>query len=271
MLIGFLRLLVLAPVLLLLFGSSVGAATQDANTQVFRATFKIVHKKSTATGFVLSPDGGKSFILITAAHVLDQTPGEQTTVVFRCQTGEGEYTKLPTQLVIRKGDTPLWVKHPTEDVAAISVKPPVEADLAVLSTDSLMTDDDLRALQVHPGERLTLLGYPHREESSEAGFPILRDGPLASFPLLPTKKTKTFYLSTNSFSGDSGGPVFVTRSGEADGPTERVPRILGLMQGQRLLNDTLEGSYITVKTRHQFGLANVIHSSLIIETIRLMK
>ena len=183
------------------------AKAEDLNTQLMRATVKISHAKSTATGFVLSTAEGAKHVLVSAAHVFDNTPEDKTTVIFRSQQAEGEYKKEPVELVIRQDGKPLWTKHPTEDVAVIAVTPPEHADLPLLSTDLLATDESLKAHAIHPGDRLACLGYPHREEGSPAGFPLLRSGAIASFPLLPTAKTKSFYLSANIFEGDSGGPV----------------------------------------------------------------
>ncbi|QDU76010.1 Trypsin [Bremerella volcania] len=255
---------------LLLFGASpLSAEVEDLNTRMLRATVKLSHDDSTATGFILTPDQGKSFLLVTANHVLANTKGSETTILFRRKVEKGLYKKLPLKLIIRNDETPLWTKHPSEDVAVIAVTPPEDADLAHVSTDLLATDDDLRKYQVHPGKQMVFLGYPHREEASEAGFPILRGGPIASFPLLPTQKIKTFYVSTHIFAGDSGGPVYMPRRG--DDSAANVPMIVGIIHGQRFVNNTVKGDYITVKTHHQFGLAIVVHSSFIIETIDLMK
>jgi predicted methyltransferase len=205
-------------------------AVEDDNfdTQLMRATMMISHAKSTAAGFVLTRADGK-FILMTAAHVLDGTPGNETTVVFRRKQSEGVYEKEPTKLAIRKDGKPIWTKHPTEDVAAIPIVPPMSADLPKISPGLLASDDSLRKHRVHPGDNLSCLGYPYRNESSNGGFPILRSGPIGRFPIVPTAKTKTFYLSASTFEGDSGGPVYLSRaSDKADGRL-----ILGLIVGQR--------------------------------------
>ena len=257
--------------LLLLLLSSAFAEGEELNTQLMRATVKISHEKSTATGFVLSQGKNGRYILVTAAHVFDDTPGDETTVVFRSKQAEGEYKKEPTKLVIRKQGKPLWKKHPTADVAVIAITPPRNADLPRVSTDLLATDESLRKHRIHPGERLAILGYPHREEGSAAGFPLLRDGPIASFPLVPTAKTKTFYLSTNSFAGDSGGPVYLARPSLTDPDKEDVKLIVGLVYGQRFLDEEAKMIYGTTKLRHRLGLAIVIHASFIAKTIDLLK
>lgn len=241
---------------------------EDFNTQLMRVTVKISHDNATGTGFVLSQ--GDNYLLVTAAHVFDQTPGDETTIVFRSKQAEGEYTKEPTKLVIRKEGQPLWTKHPTEDIAVIRVVPPSNADLPQLSTDVLATDEKLRIAKIHPGDDLACLGYPHRVEANIGGFPLLRNGPIASFPFLPTAKTKIFVMSMNTFEGDSGGPVYLAHQSQTNLGSE-VRLVVGLVSGQQFLDEEAKMTYGTTKLRHRLGLAMVVHASFIQETIDLLK
>jgi hypothetical protein len=257
--------------LVMLLGATTRAEDTNLNTQLMRATVKISHAKSTATGFLLSPGDGQRFVLVTAAHVLETTTGDETTVVFRQRKAEGEYVKMPLKLAIRKDGKPLWKKHPTADVVAIWITPPPDADLPTISTDLLASDESLREHQIHPGDNLAALGYPHREEGSEAGFALLRAGPIASFPLLPTAKTKTFFLSANIFEGDSGGPVYLARNSRGSDDRDEPQLILGLISAQRFLDEEMKMIYGTTKVRHRLGLAIVIHASFIRETINMLQ
>jgi hypothetical protein len=265
------KYLVILPLVFLIFVSTAIAEDEDLNTQLMRATVKISHEKSTATGFILSKGGDDKYLLVTAEHVFDNTPGNETTVVFRIKQAEGEYLKEPLKFVIRKDGKPLWSKHPTEDVAVIGIVPPKNADLPLISTELLATDELLRKHKVHPGDNLACIGFPHREEGSKAGFPLLRDGPIASFPLLPTLKTKTFFLSANTFEGDSGSPVYLTRPSPTDADKEGVRLIMGLVSAQQFLDEEMKMIYGTTKVRHRLGLAVVVHASFIRETIELLK
>ncbi len=238
------------------------AEDDNFDTQLMRATVMISHAKSTAAGFILARADGK-FILVTAAHVLEGTPGNETTVVFRRRLSEGAYLKELTKLAIRKDEKPFWTKHPTEDIAAIQIVPPMSADLPKISTGLLASDGSLRKHRIHPGDHLACLGFPYRNESGNGGFPILRSGPIGSFPLVPTAKTKTFFLSANTFEGDSGGPVYLSRATDKGD----VRLILGLIVGQRQLVEEAKMIYSTTRLRYPLGLAVVVHSAFIKETI----
>jgi hypothetical protein len=251
---------------------------EDLNTQLINATVKITDSKSTATAFILSrPAPGNpqknQFVLITAAHALASTTSDEVTLFFRRQETEGIYKKLPVRIPIRKDRKPLWTRHPTADVAVMLVVPPSECGVPLLSLELLATDDLLRKNEIHPGDTLASLGYPHRVEANEAGFPILRNGPIASYPLLPTKTQKTFLVAMNSFEGDSGAPVYLAerrrQSGEKQSAIE-TRLILGLVVGQHFMDEEAKLIYEAIKVRHRLGLAIVAHAAFIKETIERM-
>jgi hypothetical protein len=246
------------------------ASGEDFHTAMMRATVKLQHEKSTATAFILrqpvaqAKGGGSRTVLVTAAHVLEMTVGNETSLVYRIREGEGVYKKESAPLIIRKEGQPLWTKHPTEDVAVMAITAPEKADLSEVSTQLLATDDLLRQHKVHPGQSVTCLGYPHRTEANGAGFPILRSGPIASFPLVPAAVNKTFLLSMNTFEGDSGGPIYLAPL-SAEGTD--APLIVGLMHGQHFLDEEMVMIYGNSKVRHRLGLGIVIQAAFIKETL----
>ncbi len=251
--------------------SQIFAMEENLNTQLMRATIKIMHEKSTATGLILKKSNEEKFLLITAAHVLINTPGDETTLQYRIKKSESEYIKDHVKTSIRKDGKPLWSKHPTEDIAVLLVTPPKNADLPNLSTNLLATDALLQKHKVQPGDLVSILGFPHRVESNTGGFPILRHGSIATYPLYPTAKTKTFFLSGNIFEGDSGGPVSLSRPSNTEPNKEETRLILGLVSAQQFLDEDVKLIYGTSKIRHRLGLGVIIHASLINETIELLK
>ena len=55
----------------------------DFDTTMMMATIKISHEKSTATGFFIAVNDAEDCYLVTAHHVLNNTPGETTTLMYR--------------------------------------------------------------------------------------------------------------------------------------------------------------------------------------------
>lgn len=247
---------------------------EDFHTTMMRTTVKLQHDKSTGTGFILRQSrpetaGGSRSILVTAAHVFERTNDDKTTIIYRTQEAEGVYRKQPTPLPLSKDGQLLWTKHPTEDVAVIVVMPPEKTDLPEVSTEVLASDDLLRKYEVHPGHTATCLGYPHRVEANEAGFPILRAGAIASYPLVPSATNRQFMLSANTFEGDSGGPIYLAEQGRSasDSKPAEIRLILGLMHGQHFIDEEMTMIYGNSKLRHRLGLGIVVQAAFIRETI----
>lgn len=274
--IRFLMLLIAAAVA----GETLAAETSDLNTQLMLATFKVATPDSTGTAFMLTraatSDPKKTqFIAVTAGHVLARMKGDEATLHLRKREADGRYAKAPMPLKIRQGGKPTWTKHPTADLAVMYVSLPSDVSVPHISVELLASDSDLEKYEMHPGDMLRGIGFPHPNqfEANEAGFPVVRLGCIASYPLLPTKSTKTFFFDFNTFEGDSGGPVYLSENNRFyGGKTQegRVQLILGLVSGQQFLDEEFKLAYQTGKFRHRLGLGIVVHATAIKEAITLL-
>jgi S1-C subfamily serine protease len=239
-----------------------------------RSTFKIAGKHKLGTVFIIgkpfSGDDTKAyFVLATAAHVLNDIKEEQALLFLRKKEGN-EFVKFPIQLTIRKKGKPLWTEHSKADVAVMYVKLPTEADIQLLPMSLLATDKQLEEYGVHPGDVLSCLGYPYGAEANEAGFPILRSGQIASYPLTPTNKFKTFLYDFRVFPGNSGGPVYFTggsRSVRGAFMIGTIQLIMGLVSEEASLEEEIPSLIETRHVKHPLSLARVVHASLIKEVI----
>ena len=169
-------------------------------------------KRTVGTGFLISdptPDGRARVVLVTANHVFAKMPGGVATVGFRIENADGSWRYDPEPLAIRDADgKPLWTHHPSMDVAVISITAPPAFAKAAVPENWLAADDTFNKYDVKPGDTMMALGYPQGFSANEAGFPILKAGRIASFPLSPVSAFPTFLLDLNVFPGYSGGPVF---------------------------------------------------------------
>ena len=127
--------------------------------------------------------------MVTAEHILSRTKGDEVTVVLHKRKPDGTYEKAPTKLRVRQAGKILWKKHPAADVAILPISPPAESVPAVVPIDLLASDADLERNEIHPGDSVHCLGFPHPNqfEPSEAGFGVVRSGCIAGYPLLPTR------------------------------------------------------------------------------------
>jgi hypothetical protein len=201
-------------------------------------------------------------VLVTAAHVLEEMVGDTATIVLRMKAGN-QWVTLPARFAIRRNGQALWKKLPDADVAVMYVSPPIPPSQMVPTT-FLADDDSLMEAGLVPGVELKILGFPLATTSSDEGFPILRTGVIASYPLFPTSATKTFLLDFRVFKGNSGGPVYYSQPVLKGGPIVCCPPqlIMGLVSQEK----SVDMPY----SQLQLSLGVIVHASIIRRTIDLL-
>jgi hypothetical protein len=241
----------------------------DLSVDLIQATVQLEQplgdgSRTVGTGFLIAdhdPDGRPRTILITAAHVLDRMPSVSAKIGYRVQASDGVWRYDPQTLKIRDGDHPLWVKHAGRDVAAIEVVAPPEFARAAIPLAWLAKDETFGAYNLGPGDEMMALGFPRGLSANPAGFPILRSGRVASYPLAPATAFPTFLMDFSVFPGNSGGPVFMAqgarrRPGAAE--AQEVQFVAGILTQQvELSGERLEIGIVT-------------HAKYIRETIALL-
>lgn len=241
----------------------------DLSVDLIQATVQLEQplgdgSRTVGTGFLIAdtdPDGRPRTILITAGHVFDRMPSVSARIGYRVQAKDGVWRYDPQTLKIRDGDHPLWVKHPGRDIAAIVVAAPPEFVKAAIPLAWLAKDDTFSTYNLGPGDEMMALGFPRGLSANPAGFPILRSGRVASYPLAPASAFPTFLMDFSVFPGNSGGPVFMAegarrRPGASE--TQEVQFIAGILTQQvELSGERLEIGIVT-------------HAKYIRETIALL-
>lgn len=188
----------------------------DLTVALIKATVQIDQpindaKRMVGTGFLISvpkKDGTTETVLVTAAHVFEKMPAPEVRVGWRVQTAKG-WIYTPQNIIIRTKDGPAWYQHPGQDIAVIPVTVPASAKDAVLPETMLADDQAFAAAHVSAGDEMMTLGYPHGLSANVAGFPILRAGRMASYPVMPSAAFPTFLIDLTAVPGNSGGPVFM--------------------------------------------------------------
>ena len=222
--------------------------------------------RTVGTGFLIAetgPDGAPRTVLVTANHVLAKMPGAEARIGYRISNPDGSWSYSPQTLKIRDvNGAQLWTKHPSRDVAAISITAPEAFAKSAIPMQWLAGDDTFQSNHIGAGDEMMALGFPRGLAANQAGFPILRSGRVALFPVAPAQVFPTFLLDFTVFPGNSGGPVFMSqaahrRVGGADAGQD-VQFIAGLLTQQVELNNE----------RLEIGI--VTHAKFIRETMALM-
>ena len=242
----------------------------DLAVELIHATVQIEQPlgdgtRTVGTGFLINAptlDGQPRTVLVTANHVLQRMPGLQARIGYRIANADGSWSYAPQKVDIRDADgNPRWTEHPKRDVAAIAITAPPEFAKAAIPKDWLAGDETFSTYAVGAGDQMMALGFPRGLSANPAGFPILRAGRVASFPLAPAAAFPTFLLDFTVFPGNSGGPVFMAegvRRRPGGGESQEVQFIAGLLTQQVELNSE----------RLEIGI--VTHARYVHETLALL-
>jgi hypothetical protein len=128
--------------------------SEELNTLLMHATFLIVGptKKQNeisfgtlfAVGIPFKSDPKAAHIVfVTAAHVFESISGDKATLQLRRKSRDGTYEAFGFEFPIRKDGRPLYVRHPTADVAAMFGDIPNEVPMTGLSSEFFVTDKSL--------------------------------------------------------------------------------------------------------------------------------
>lgn len=247
----------------------VAAPAWDLTVGLINATVQIDQAnddgtRRVGTAFLIEaprPDGQPRTVLVTAAHVLEGMPKPDARIGWRVQMPEGRWRFSPEPVRIRsETGVAVWTRHPDRDIAVMEVSAPAAFAQAAIPLDWLADRDAFDRWQVGPGDEMLTLGYPHGYSANAAGFPILKTGRIASWPLTPIDAFPSFLLDFAVFPGNSGGPVFwvpsARRTSAAAIPDH--PYIAGILaQEMRVRGEAV-------------GIGFVLHAAYIREAVALL-
>ncbi len=243
--------------------SFLSTASADFATEIFEATFKLFDPAVTGTCFLVRrPDPDQAIYLVTAAHMLEGTKADQATIVLRERCEDGTFKRHNHSVSVRRDGKPIWVRHPKDDIGVLRLTEPFPVPFGTIPLSSIADPDQQSKFPLKICAPLFSLTYPKGFEGNSAGFPVARQGIVASFPLPPISKKHSFLADITAFGGDSGGPAFIASS--TDHPT-----IIGIVVAQFRHDEQIKMEYEERSIHYPLGLAEVVHAKYIRETIEL--
>ena len=271
--------------MLVLTGTLLADDVQPISPLLMESTFKIEGAASNGgemlgTCFILSKPGGTNWgwnILVTANHVLAGIATDEATLNLRQTNEVGVFTNFSLSIQIRNKGKPLWICHPDADVAAMVLPLPdtFRASHRWIRSEWLAADEMFKNEDIRPGDEMMCLGYPLGLESGSGGFPVLRSGRIASYPIWPSSKAKTFLLDMTTYGGNSGGPVFFDfRKRQIPGlpPSEWIDAvgIAGLVSEDIRRSEHTEGYFGSSTLNMPLGIAVVVPAEFIRQTLDMV-
>ncbi len=237
----------------------------SAAERLVLATYKLAHPSSTAAAVAIArvgSDQSKQVYLITADHVLRRMSDSHCMLVSRHLNKHGSYERQEHKIAIRRGEQEIWKRHPREDLALL----PINEDLHLNALPVACLATDKQFAEIHVGDAVRLSVFPERNEANASGFPLLRGGSIASFPVLPTKGSPIFRVDTNTWTGDSGGAVMAHSSPKSSADQ---PFIIGIVRSMINVSDTVnESRFVQRRTDYPLGISEVIASVAVHELLQ---
>lgn len=214
------------------------------------------------TGFIVAindTEGKPKHLLVTAAHAFLAGKETSCSIFFRV-IGEGnEIKRFEKSVPIRDGDKPLWVRHPSLDLAILPIELPENAILKPFSLGQIASSELVEQGKIHVGQEVYIPCYPVKIESNPMGWAILRKGTISSYPLAPVEKIRTIFVDCSVFGGDSGAPVVAFIDGK--------PVVVGIVVGMMRQTDVSKMPFEERIVHTPIGLAIVVQAHFIRETI----
>lgn len=240
------------------------SAADERLVRALSSTARLVQNGSSGTVFFVelppaAVDQPPRLALVTAAHVFESSPQNESRLILRRQQDDGSWARIEVPLVIRKEGQPLWTRHPDHDIAALPYTLPEGTAMRTFALADLAEETGPLADLVTVGQETWVPCFPATTEANPAGWPVLRRGSIASYPLRPTSAYPRLTMDISAFGGDSGAPVLIRREGGV--------AIVGLVLGMHRQTDRVVSPFEERVTHTPLGLSIVAQSPFIREVL----
>lgn len=219
-----------------------------------------------------------SIYLITNKHVVD---GEERMIV-KFNSKDSSNTKDYEIDLIEKDGTKLYSCGDIDDadIVAISINPNIlindNSTFGFFSLDAhALTVKQMQEQKIAEGDFVYTLGFPMNLVSSEKNVPICRMGCIAYISKILKYEIPelNFYIDSQTFPGNSGGPVIIKPEAISIEGTKNIPRaaLIGILHSYIPYEETcisLQTKKITHINSENSGLTLVHPVDLIIMAVK---
>ncbi len=233
----------------------------EAFVETLEATCRVTHDGHSGTGFFVR--NAKAVYLVTAAHLLEKSNKPEFRMILRGRETNGVLSRQEIVILIRKDGQPLWKKHASEDIAALQVEIPSQIEMKPIRLDRILKASAGGISEVKLGQTVWLPGYPAQLEANSTGWPVLRQGTIASHPLSPVAKIPTMLIDIRSWGGDSGAPLFTMIKG--------TPHIAGMIVGMHRQTEHTTSAFEERTIHTPLGLAIAVQGNVVAQTVALFE
>jgi hypothetical protein len=207
-----------------------GPAPQlTASEKMMWSTYAIATSKGMATCVIVnrkdpSAPRGITPVLVTAGHVLAAAPHGPYFLAVRTPHPGANPDLAIMEFKPAWFSKTAYTRNPRHDIAVLELRIPDELADAI-DLPSFIDESEIARPgdEPHPGEAVSILGFPTVFPGTEGGFAVLRAGKIASFSPGTPRNGEKFLVNTYAYSGDSGGPVF------AEAANGRRPELVGIL------------------------------------------
>jgi hypothetical protein len=251
-------------------GSLLGCCGNEAY-EMMQATFRLTDGRTSGTAWLVSVPSktakSSKTLVVSAAHVFRNLNGEEATLILRKKKDDGSYERLEHNLSIRRKTEMLWTQHSKFDIATIQIVLPDAADVVPIPLKQLAGANPA-SQTLTPAQRCLIPTFPAKMEGNRAGWPVLRNATVASFPNGPVNRHPQFILDFNAFGGDSGAPVVLNPE---DKDSKLSLKVMGMVIGQHRQTDRTITPNEERIVHTSLGLGIAVHAAFIRETIAKVK
>ena len=215
--------------------------------------------------------------LVTNRHVFERR--DQVFLRFNKKNGGVQIFNQP--LFFEKSKEPRWLAHRDKkvDLALLYINPKIleekDVDYFFFNQEMFAYYKDFKKIGIEIGDFVYILGFPLGISGKSQNYPCVKWGIISRLDKEIIRKTKSFWIDSSIFPGNSGGPVVLRPEIHSLGETKSVSRVflLGVVSGyipyeEKLYSFQYDIPQIVSLERENSGLSFIVPMDFVWQIFR---